>query len=166
MYKGVRTSRFTWRVMGKRSSDPISLPAAESDQVKALHGLLQKEGRARLVGKGGEPAIELPDAVFDLLMKIVDGLQQGKAISIVPVTQDLTTQQAAEMLGVSRPFFVKLLETNQLPYHLAGTHRRVYLQDLLVYKQDRDQQRHEALNQMAREADEQGIYDQVLLPAS
>ena len=70
------------------------------------------------------------------------------------------------MLGVSRPFFVKLLETNQLPYYLAGTHRRVYLQDLLVYKQDRDQQRHEALNQMVREADEQGLYDQVLLPAS
>jgi excisionase family DNA binding protein len=152
--------------MGTRASDPISLPAAESDQIKALHGLLQKEGKARLVGKGGEPAIELPDAVFDLLMKIVDGLQQGKAISIVPVTQDRTTQQAAEMLGVSRPFFVKLLEANQLPYHLAGTHRRVYLQDLLVYKQGRDEQRREALDQMAREADEQGQYDQVLLPAS
>ena len=152
--------------MGTRVSDPISLPEAESDQVRALHCLLQKEGRARLVGKGGEPAIELPDAVFDLLMKIVEGLQQGKAISIVPITQDLTTQQAAEMLGVSRPFFVKLLETNQLPYHSAGTHRRVYLQDLLTYKQRRDQQRREALDQMAKEADEQGLYDQVLLPAS
>ena len=152
--------------MGTRASDPISLPAAESDQVKALHGLLQKEGKARLLGKGGEPAIELPDAVFDLLIKIMDGLQEGKAISIVPVTQDLTTQQAAEMLGVSRPFFVKLLETGQLPFHLTGTHRRVYLQDLLGYKQRRDQQRREALDQMASEADEQGLYDQVLLPAS
>ena len=152
--------------MGTRTSDPISLPAAESDQVQALHGLLQKEGKPQLIGKGGEPAIELPDAVFDLLMKIVEGLQQGIAISIVPVTQNLTTQQAAEMLGVSRPFFVKLLETNQLPYHLAGTHRRVYLQDLLAYQQHRDQQRREALDQMAKEADEQEVYDRVLLPGS
>ncbi|SNT43516.1 DNA binding domain-containing protein, excisionase family [Granulicella rosea] len=152
--------------MSTRIQDPISLPAAASDQVNALHNLLRQEGKAQLVGKGGEPAIELPDAVFDLLVRIVEELQQGKAISIVPVTQDLTTQQAAEMLGVSRPYFVKLLEMGQLPFHSAGTHRRVYLQDLLVYKRQRDRQRREALDEMGREADEQGAYGTVLLPVA
>lgn len=144
--------------------DPISLPVAEEAQVQALHDLLRKDGKARLVGRGGEPALELPDAVYELLLKIVDGLQQGKAISVVPVTQDLTTQEAAEFLGVSRPFFVKLLKQNELSFHLIGTHRRVYLKDLLDYKHQRDHQRREALDTMAREADEAGLYDTVLLP--
>jgi len=144
--------------------DPVSLPASQEEQVHALHELLRREGKARLIGKGGEPAMELPDAVYDLLLQILEGMQQGKAISIVPVMQDLTTQQAAGMLGVSRPFFVRLLESGKLPYHLTGTHRRVYLKDLLAYKQHRDRERHEALKRMAQEAEDAGIYDKVLLP--
>jgi excisionase family DNA binding protein len=93
-------------------------------------------------------------------------MEQGKAISIVPVMQELTTQQAAEQLGVSRPFFVKLLETGKLPFHLVGTHRRVYLKDLLSYKQKRDQDRHAAIEQMADEAEQAGLYDKVILPES
>jgi excisionase family DNA binding protein len=144
--------------------DPVSLPASQEEEVHALHELLQKEGKALLISKGGKPAMKLPDAVYDLLLKILSVMEEGKAISIVPVTQDLTTQQAAELLGVSRPFFVKLLETGHLPYHLTGTHRRVYLKDLLAYKQHRDQERHAAIERMAEEADQAGLYDKVLLP--
>lgn len=144
--------------------DPVSLPAAQEEQAHALHELLRREGKAHLVGKGGEPAVELPDAVYDLLLRILERMQEGKAISIVPVMQNLTTQQAAELLGVSRPFFVKLLESGSLPYHLTGTHRRVYLKDLLDYKQHRDQERHESLDRMAQEAERAGLYDKVLLP--
>lgn len=82
----------------------------------------------------------------------------------MPVMQDLTTQQAAELLGVSQPFFIKLLESGKLPHHLTGEHRRVYLKDLLAYKQHRDRERHEALNRMAQEAERLGLYDRVLLP--
>jgi excisionase family DNA binding protein len=144
--------------------DPVSLPAAQEEQAHALHELLRREGKAHLIGKGGEPAVELPDAVYDLLLRILERMQEGKAISIVPVMQNLTTQQAAELLGVSRPFFVKLLESGSLPYHLTGTHRRVYLKDLLDYKQHRDHERHEALDRMAQEAERTGLYDKVLLP--
>ena len=146
--------------------DPVSLLPEEEQQVRALHELLTKEGKARLVGRGGEPQMELPDTIFELLVEIIRCLEQGKAISVVPITQDLTTQEAAEMLGVSRPFFVKLLETNQLPFHMAGTHRRVYLQNLLLYKQQRDECRREALDEMSREAEALGLYDKVLLPES
>lgn len=144
--------------------DPVSLPASQEEQVHALHELLRREGRARLIGRGGEPAVELPDAVYELLLRILDGMQQGNAISIVPVMQNLTTQQAAALVGVSRPFFVKLLESGALPFHLTGTHRRVYLKDLLAYKEHRDRERREALDQMAKEAEDVGLYDKVLLP--
>lgn len=150
--------------MAASTLDPVSLPASQEEQVHALHELLRRDGRARLLGRGGEPAIELPDAVYELLLRILDGMQQGKAISIVPVMQDLTTQQAASLLGVSRPFFVKLLESGALPFHLTGTHRRVYLKDLLAYKEHRDKERREALDQMAKEAEDLCLYDKVLLP--
>ena len=144
--------------------DPVTLPPAQEDQVSELRDLLQKEGRARLVGRGGEPSVELPDAIFGMLVEIVGLMQQGKAVSIVPFTQELTTQQAAELIGVSRPFLVKLLEAGKIAFHQAGTHRRVYLKDLLEYKQQRDRDRHEALDRMAREAEADGLYDKVLLP--
>ena len=85
-------------------------------------------------------------------------MEGGQAISIVPVPQDLTTQQAAELLGVSGPFLVKLLETRHLPYHLTGTHPRVYLKDLLAYKQHRDR-----VERMADEANKAGLYDKSCL---
>ncbi len=150
--------------MATSTLDPVSLPASQEEQVHALHDLLRREGKARLTGKGGQPTIELPDAVFELLLRILEGMQAGKAISIVPIMQDLTTQQAASLLGVSRPFFVKLLESGQLPFHLTGTHRRVYLKDLMAYKEHRDRERREALDEMAREAEKLGLYDKVLLP--
>ncbi|HTV83574.1 MAG TPA: excisionase family DNA-binding protein [Acidobacteriaceae bacterium] len=150
--------------MARFAPDPVSLPASQEEQVHALHELLRREGKARLIGRGGEPAVELPDAVYELLLRILDGMHQGKAISIVPVLQDLTTQQAAALLGVSRPFVVKLLESGALSFHLTGTHRRVHLKDLLAYKEHRDRERREALDQMARETEDLGLYDKVLLP--
>jgi excisionase family DNA binding protein len=150
--------------MRRTTPDPVALPASEEEQVQALRKLLKREGKARLVGKGGEPMLELPDAVFGLLLQILEDMQQGKAISIVPVTQDQTTQQAAEILGLSRPFLVKLLEDGAIPYHKVGTHRRVYLRDILQYKEQRDRERHRAIRRIAEAAEEAGVYDRVILP--
>ncbi len=152
--------------MAATTLDPVSLPASQKKQVRELHQLMQQQGKALLISKGSKQTVELPDAVYDLLIRILTVMEQGKAISIVPVMQELTTQQAAEQLGVSRPFFVKLLETGKLPFHLVGTHRRVYLKDLLSYKQKRDQDRHAAIEQMADEAEQAGLYDKVILPES
>lgn len=153
--------------MATATLDHLSIPESgeEQQQIEQLHQLLSREGRARLVGPGNEPAIELPEPVYALLMSILDDMRQGRAISLVPVTQDLTTQEAAELLGVSRPHFVKLLESNAMPFHLAGTHRRVYLKDLMAYKEQRDQRRRKALDRMAEEADMDGRYDLVVLPS-
>ena len=91
-----------------------------------------------------------------------DGSHVG--VSIVAEHQDLTTQRAANILGVSRPFLVGLLEDGHIPFHMVGSHRRIYLRDLLAYKQRRDTARHEALDRMAKTELEAGTYDKVVLP--
>ena len=144
--------------------DPISIPVSQQEQIHELQKLMRREGKASLVGRGGEPALELPDAVYSLLLRILQNMQEGKAISIVPFMQDLTTQEAANFLGVSRPFFVRLLETGKLRFHKTGTHRRVYLKDLMEFREHRDQDKLDAINRMAQLEEDAGLYDKVLLP--
>jgi excisionase family DNA binding protein len=90
---------------------------------------------------------------------VVQAMREGKAISILPQTQRLTTQEAADFLGISRPTFVKLLEGGEIPFEQPGRHRRVFLSDLLAYQQKRQTDRHATLNRMTEEASEAGIYE-------
>lgn len=142
--------------------DPVSIPKTQENQIRDLRRLVQ-EGGAKLVGPDGRE-IEIPEPVHELLLLILKNLQAGRAISIVPEHQQLTTQRAADILGVSRPFLVGLLENGDIPFHMVGSHRRIYLRDLLEYKRQRDAARHEAINNMARAEMEAGTYDNVVLP--
>ncbi len=119
----------------------------------------KRPGKGRLRGPRGEEMI-IPHSLYVVLLEAVKQLMSGRAISIVPVTAELTTQQAADMLNVSRPFLVKLLEERAIPFHKAGTHRRVYLQDVLAYKRKRDEQAGKALGRLVTEAQELGLYDE------
>jgi len=111
------------------------------------------------------PQSPLPPPVAGLLDEILKNMQAGNAVSIVPEHQELTTQRAANMLGVSRPFMVRLLEEDKLRFHMAGSHRRVYLKDVLAYKARRDKERHASIVRMARMESKAGTYDKVALPA-
>ena len=91
-------------------------------------------------------------------------MEAGKFVSVVAAHHELTTQDAANIVGVSRPFLVRLLEEDKLPFHRTGSHRRVYLSDLLDYKTKRDRARHEAIRRLAQEDAEAGVYDKVILP--
>ena len=143
-------------------NEPVAVPQTEEEQVAELRRLVQ-EGAARFVGPDGR-RVELPGTVQELLLKILKNLQAGKAVSIVAEHQDLTTQRAANILGVSRPFLVRLLEEGQIPFHMVGSHRRIYLRDLLDYKHRRDSARHEAIDRLAKADLEAGTYDKVVLP--
>jgi excisionase family DNA binding protein len=143
-------------------SDPISIPETQEAQIRDLRRLIQR-GNAKLVGPDGHK-IAIPEPVHDLLLMILKNLQAGKAVSIVPEHQQLTTQRAANILGVSRPFLVQLLEIGEMPFHMVGSHRRIYLRDLLDDKRRRDSARHEAINNMARAEMEAGTYDKIVLP--
>lgn len=131
-------------------------------QLRTLRRLVQR-GSAMLVGKGGE-SVEIPASVRSLLVEIARNMEAGKAVSVVAENRELTTQRAANILGFSRPFLVRLLEENQVPFHKVGSHRRVYLADLLAYKAKRDRARHRAIKQLAMDDVEAGTYDTVILP--
>jgi excisionase family DNA binding protein len=142
--------------------EPIALSESEVAQIRELNRMLQG-GTPALVGVDGAK-LELPDTVFRLLKDIVRNMKLGRAIVLIPEDQQLTTQRAADLLGVSRPHLVKLLEAGELPYHKAGSHRRVYLRDILAYERRRDAERKKALDSIAKEAYEAGLYDRTGIP--
>jgi excisionase family DNA binding protein len=141
---------------------PVVLPESDEGQIRELHRMLQL-GSPALIGADGE-RLELPNAVYRLLKNIARNMQLGRAIVLIPENQQLTTQRAADLLGVSRPHLIKLLEAGDLPYHKAGSHRRIYLKDLIAYQKRRDVERKEALDRIAREAFESGLYDRTGIP--
>lgn len=99
-------------------------------------------------------AINLPTSALRLLLDILGELALGNAVKIVPIHAELTTQEAADLLNVSRPHLVKLLETGELPFHKTGRHRRVLFSDLMPFKQRRDKTSQEAMDALAQQAQE------------
>jgi excisionase family DNA binding protein len=101
-----------------------------------------------------EQTVTLPASAVRLLVRILAEMADGNAVTLIPIHAELTTQQAAQMLGVSRPFLIKLLETGQLGCRKVGTHRRILFSDLLEYKRKTDAQRSKALDQLSAQAQE------------
>jgi len=99
-------------------------------------------------------SVVVPAAAFRLLIDILNQMAQGNAMTLIPVHAELTTQEAAEILNVSRPFVVKLIEDKLLPCKMVGTHRRVLFQDLIQYKRTVDADRLKVLDELAAEAQE------------
>jgi excisionase family DNA binding protein len=90
---------------------------------------------------------------------VVIYLSEGKAVSIVPVNTELTTQEAADILNVSRPYLIKILEKGLIPFSKVGTHRRIRFSDLMKFKENRDTQQQEGLAEITRITQELGTYD-------
>ncbi|WP_426204986.1 helix-turn-helix domain-containing protein [Pseudomonas sp. TWP3-1] len=96
--------------------------------------------------------VELPTTALRLLIDILSALAEGNAVKVVPVHAELTTQEAADLLNVSRPHLIKLLESGELSYHKTGKHRRVRFADLMDYKTRRDTASEEAMTLLAEQA--------------
>jgi len=101
--------------------------------------------------------IDLPPALTSILHRAATELSAGNGVTVLPLTTVLTTAEVAEMLGVSRPHVVKLVDTGKLDHHMVGTHRRVVLTDMLEYRATQDQVRRDALAEMHRIADDTGM---------
>jgi excisionase family DNA binding protein len=140
--------------------EPVLTPDKDAPMVRELDAVLaQNEGEAKLIAPSGETLV-LPHSVYDVLRRVIHDMAQGRALRIMPVHAELTTQQAADLLNVSRPFLINLLRTEEIPFRMVGTHRRVRLEDLLVYKAHRDAERRRLLDEIASESQELGLYDE------
>lgn len=99
----------------------------------------------------------LPKAVTPLLIYLLTEMGQGNAVTLIPVHAELTTQEAANLLNVSRPHLIRLLENKEIPFHKAGTHRRVKFVDLQAYRERFEEKRRETMSELAKEAQELGM---------
>ncbi len=137
--------------------EPTTISDAQEAEVAELRRRLEGDSAK---GRRGLHEIALPDKLYRLLVKIIEDLSDGKAVSLTSAAQEMTTQEAANFLGVSRQFLVRLLDEGKIRFHRAGTHRRVYFQDLISFRKERDLRRHKAIEQMARNAVRDGVYDE------
>jgi excisionase family DNA binding protein len=130
--------------------------ARESSRQLSLHFKTWKEAQSiRVIDQEGEhEAVRIPTAAFRLLIDILAEMAQGNAVSLIPVHAELTTQEAADILNVSRPFLVKLLDEGTIPSRKVGKHRRVRYQDIMDYKNGIDGERRKALDELTAQAQE------------
>lgn len=138
-------------------------PAEPLGALAAMLDGLGVEPTTTLSGPNGEHLV-LPPEVFEVLRDVVDAMAQGQAVTIAPVHQRLTTQEAADLLGVSRPTVVKLLESGEIPFEQPGRHRRVRLADVLAYRERASVERRAALDRMVEIADEADLYERTAIP--
>lgn len=116
--------------------------------------------RPALVAADGT-SLPLPRELHDVLLQVAQALQAGMGVNVAPLNATLTTQEAADYLGVSRPTVVRLLDSGEIPMLRPGRHRYVRLVDLIGYSERAQQVRKQALDAMAQEADEAGLYDEI-----
>lgn len=129
----------------------------EKQQVAKLYRMLIHVGTASLVAPDNSK-IELPPSIYNALVKVVENMQEGRAIALLPFMEELSTQAAADMLGVSRQFLVGELEAGKIPFRRTGSHRRIYFKDILDYKKQREDARAASIDRMIQSSEESGVY--------
>lgn len=136
----------------------ITTAVESSRQLAAFLSTKCETQRIELVGEAQQrETIELPTFALRLLGEILSELALGNAVKVVPIHAELTTQEGADMLNVSRPHLVKLLDEGALPHTKTGRHRRIKFADLMAYKERRDQASHSAMDELAEQAQELGM---------
>jgi excisionase family DNA binding protein len=148
-------------------TSPVKLPSEKASEeakvaLRALSALPRRKAASRTVqvrpdGEGRAVSVTVPREAFDLFLEILGQMANGNAVTIVPVHAELTTQEAADVLNVSRPFLVNLLDEGKIAFRLVGTHRRIRVADLLEYKQKDSAHRKAVLDELTAEAEEHGL---------
>ncbi len=131
--------------------------ARTSGQILARYSASDRPFRMHVTDTEEEQSIELPAGAVALLLDILDTMASGRGITLISENVELTTVQAADVLHVSRPFLIKLLEEGRIPYRKVGKHRRIRMEDVLAYKTAIDREREDVLDELAAEAQEMNM---------
>jgi excisionase family DNA binding protein len=141
------------------SPDDVDQKQVTESSRQLAHLLSGKRRKSLSVTIDGEEC-EIPLAALRMLKDLLVQLSLGHSVTLIPIHAELTTQEAADLLSVSRPYLVSLLESGKMPFHKAGSHRRIMFQDLLAYKKQQEQESDAAMAELARDAQELGLgYD-------
>lgn len=135
------------------------LPPKDAEALADVEAVLRSKATPIELGGGADVKAILPEELREVLTNVVMALRRGQAITLAPHALRLTTQQAADLLGISRPTLVKLLEDGKIPYETPSRHRRIQLIDLLNYQASRRGENRDALRRLAQEAQADGTYD-------
>ncbi len=143
----------------KTAADQAAQAVAELNAFLRAHPT--PTGRVRLCTEedGPETQVVIPAVAFRFFVDVLAELANGNAVTVAPVHAELTTQQAADLLNVSRPYLIKLLDEERIPFRRVGNRRKVQLVDVLDYKRHDDARRQKILNDLTQEASDLGLYD-------
>ena len=128
--------------------------ARESSRVLSAYACRTEPLQFEVRENGRRDIVSLPAGAVRLLLDLLTEMAEGNAVTLMPMHAELTTQQAADILNVSRPYLVKLLDGGTIGHRKVGTHRRVLLRDLLAFKRQVDRERARALDELTRQAQE------------
>lgn len=130
----------------------------DNSEMEAMQSIIRSKKKPKLTDTDGN-SIELPEALYKMLVHVIEQVKQGRAIVMMPEDETFTTQAAANFLGVSRQHLVNLLEDGEIPFHKVGSHRRVYFRDLKKYADERDSKRRESMDKLFDEVTKADKYD-------
>ncbi len=149
---------------GARARASVKAGAVSRESMHSLANVLatraprsKRRQRYELVTESGE-RFDLPEALVRVLETTAQTLAAGHGVEVLPTTRELTTQEAADVLNVSRQYLVRILDDGAIPFRKTGTHRRLQLADVMEYKAKRDETRREALRELTRLSQEFGLY--------
>jgi excisionase family DNA binding protein len=137
----------------------IAISPQEQREIGEIYAKL-RAAEAKLIGPDGRTEV-LPNNLYSFLLRLLADLRAGNSITILHSKHQLTTIEASKILGMSRQFLVTLLEKGEIPFHQVGTHRRMYVRDVMAYKAKRDSARRDTLNQLAKREFAKGDYGKV-----
>lgn len=140
------------------ATDAVVPAPEERAELVRLADLLHERDVRSLTLVRGAAEVELPDYVRAVLTRIADLLASGRGVAVVPVDRELTTREAAELLGVSRPTLIKLLDAGEIGYSRPNSSRRIPLDQVLAYKQRRSRRRRQLLDELTADAQDMGTY--------
>jgi excisionase family DNA binding protein len=134
------------------------LPSQDVELLEAAQAVLAGDEPVALTGVSGK-SVQLPSELRGLLATVVTAMRRGQAVTLAPLSQRLTTQEAADLLGISRPTLIKLLDAGKIPYETPSRHRRIRLSDLLAFQALRREDQRRVLRELTQDAQELGLYD-------